>query len=328
MATRRRKPITSRREIARLLRRETRAVTAAFILMIREKRIVIKELEQFIYQNDFNGILRQIEITPRDADLLVEALRRVALAGGNAELGINLNTTRAADWLRELSGRLITNFNLHSLETVRELLALNASLGRSPRTTALDLVGRVNAYGAREGGFIGLNAPQSRAVLNARRNLTSGDPEQMRYYLQNERRDRRYDAAVLKYINAEKPLPAALLNKVLTRYEARLLQTRGETIARTETVVALNFGRTESMRQASEELEDGARIVKIWESGPDDGRQREQHTAANGQRVEMDEPFRMENGDLLMFPGDPSLGASAENIINCRCGVLYEVVKE
>lgn len=42
------------------------------------------------------------------------------------------------------------------------------------------------------------------------------------------------------------------------------------------------------------------------------------HVAAEGQTVAIDEPFIV-SGEQLMFPGDRSRGASAGNIINCRC---------
>lgn len=45
---------------------------------------------------------------------------------------------------------------------------------------------------------------------------------------------------------------------------------------------------------------------------------RPDHLAADGQTVANDEPFVV-GGELLMYPGDDSMGASAGNIINCSC---------
>jgi hypothetical protein len=39
---------------------------------------------------------------------------------------------------------------------------------------------------------------------------------------------------------------------------------------------------------------------------------------ADGQRVGVDDVFTV-GGERLRFPSDSSLGASAKNIINCRC---------
>lgn len=53
-----------------------------------------------------------------------------------------------------------------------------------------------------------------------------------------------------------------------------------------------------------------------------DGRERETHNLADGMIAVVEQPFEV--GDsLLMFPKDTSLGASPEEIINCRCSVRY-----
>lgn len=45
------------------------------------------------------------------------------------------------------------------------------------------------------------------------------------------------------------------------------------------------------------------------------------HVAADGQTVPVGQPFLV-SGEFLMYPGDRSRGASAGNIINCRCTVI------
>jgi len=53
-----------------------------------------------------------------------------------------------------------------------------------------------------------------------------------------------------------------------------------------------------------------------------DGRERISHNLADGQMQPILMPFEV--GDsLLMYPKDTSLGASLEEIINCRCSVTY-----
>lgn len=59
----------------------------------------------------------------------------------------------------------------------------------------------------------------------------------------------------------------------------------------------------------------GADVVKQWDSTLD-GNTRESHQKVDGEIKELDEPFS--NG--LMFPGDPSGGAS--EVVNCRCALL------
>lgn len=53
-----------------------------------------------------------------------------------------------------------------------------------------------------------------------------------------------------------------------------------------------------------------------------DGRERQAHRLANGQTVPVYDPFVVDR-QLLSRPGDISLGATAKNIVNCRCSVDY-----
>jgi Phage Mu protein F like protein len=93
--------------------------------------------------------------------------------------------------------------------------------------------------------------------------------------------------------------------------------SRAETIARTEIIGASRTGQYEGDRQS------GIVIGKQWFSAHQD-RTRHGHREADGQIVAFDEPFIVDNaqgsGEELMFPGDASRGATASNIINCRCG--------
>jgi SPP1 gp7 family putative phage head morphogenesis protein len=88
---------------------------------------------------------------------------------------------------------------------------------------------------------------------------------------------------------------------------------RARRIARTETHTAANAGQLAAARRSP------LKYQKQW-LAVEDARTREAHAAANGQTVELDEPFVV-GGEEMMMPGDPN--ASAGNVINCRCTVLY-----
>lgn len=62
-------------------------------------------------------------------------------------------------------------------------------------------------------------------------------------------------------------------------------------------------------------------IQKTWVATLDEAT-REAHADADGQQVGLDETFDVD-GEDLEFPGDDS--GSPENVINCRCSVLYGV---
>jgi uncharacterized protein with gpF-like domain len=66
--------------------------------------------------------------------------------------------------------------------------------------------------------------------------------------------------------------------------------------------------------------------VKVWQANLDE-KTRQAHVEADWQTVNADEPFVV-MGENLMFPGDESMGASLENIINCRCSALYYLAGE
>lgn len=93
---------------------------------------------------------------------------------------------------------------------------------------------------------------------------------------------------------------------------------RAARVARTEVhSAAMHAGQTVAR---STDLE----LIKIWLTTTDD-RTRDTHAGADLQEQEMDDPYYV-GGAALMFPGDP--GGPAEEIINCRCGELYEEKEE
>lgn len=92
---------------------------------------------------------------------------------------------------------------------------------------------------------------------------------------------------------------------------------RGDTIARTEIHGAAErtSATTAGALQAA-----GIPLLKTWVATLDD-RTRDAHADADGQQVRYDEPFDVD-GEELDYPGDPA--GSAENVVNCRCSVIYD----
>ena len=60
-----------------------------------------------------------------------------------------------------------------------------------------------------------------------------------------------------------------------------------------------------------------ANVTKEWFTQGDE-RVREAHVLADSQEKDLNIPFDV-GGELLRFPGDTGLGATAGNVINCRC---------
>lgn len=91
---------------------------------------------------------------------------------------------------------------------------------------------------------------------------------------------------------------------------------RARLIARTEVISASNLGSLAAARATNLPLK------KEWIATADE-RVRDIHADADGQIVTgMDTAFAV-GGEELLFPGDTSLGATGENIFNCRCTVGY-----
>jgi uncharacterized protein with gpF-like domain len=97
-------------------------------------------------------------------------------------------------------------------------------------------------------------------------------------------------------------------------------RTRAATIARTETHNAALAAIDQTLKFKNITVQ-----KKTWWANRD-RRTRPTHRAAHGQEKPLDEPFIV-GGEKMMRPGDDSFGAGAEEIINCRCSVLYEAAE-
>lgn len=110
---------------------------------------------------------------------------------------------------------------------------------------------------------------------------------------------------------------------ILTSTGTPLWRNRAMTVARTETMGAVNAGVFRGAQLEAEVRGDPAPF-KQWVS-TEDQRTRPTHVAADQQRTLLSEPFRV-GGASLLFPGDPR-GPAAE-VINCRCSILPVVLGE
>ena len=109
----------------------------------------------------------------------------------------------------------------------------------------------------------------------------------------------------------------------------RKLKGRQQSIAITETQNAAETAKaTEAEvlagRKPSVVAASGApaNIDKEWVTAGDQN-VRDSHVLADSQTRDVSKPFTVE-GQLLRYPGDTSLGASAANVINCRCSSVVK----
>lgn len=94
------------------------------------------------------------------------------------------------------------------------------------------------------------------------------------------------------------------------------VETRAVTIAETESGNGANMGTVYGAKSADMPL------VKVWISQRDE-RVRDHHKEADSKKVGLEDLFVV-NGQQMEFPGDDSHGATADNIVNCRCYVAFE----
>ncbi|ACL58454.1 phage minor head protein [Methylobacterium nodulans] len=277
--------------------------------------------------NDVDGILAELKINPASFRPLDRAISDAYEAGGeNAAAGakvpgqsrfvvqFDMRNPTAEGWLRSYSSTLIREITDDQRVLIRDVLAAGTAAGRNPKATALDLVGRINpATGRREGGAIGLTASQEGWCRRYAEELASGNPAALTRKL----RDRRFDGAVTKAIKSGQPIPAETITKLVAAYRNRALRHRAITIARTETLRAMNAAAFESARQMIERGEVSEALVsKVWHSAKDE-RVRHTHSVLDGQRVPFRSMFRSPSGAFLAYPCDPA--APAEETVCCRC---------
>lgn len=330
------KRTTQTQQIEELLSKWDGAIRDAFLASIADivDRAQLERIVSALENGDIEGAFRAVNLDSAAFLPLDTAIRQSFLDGGvatAAKIPLAVTADRVAvrfdarnptaeAWLANHSSQAVTEIVDDQRIAIRTALAEGMTRGDNPRTTALNIVGRLNPQtGRREGGIVGLTSQMAGYVANARAELSSGDAKQMERYFSRERRDKRFDAVVRRAIKEGKPVDAATVTRLTSRYADRLLKLRGDTIGRTESMASLNQAQHQAYLQAVEKGTIGARSVRRTWSATRDNRTRDSHRKLNGETVGLNERFS--NG--LMFPGDPAgdIGETA----NCRCHLLVRV---
>ena len=328
-------------------------VAQAFMAAINDLRrnVELQKVIAALERGDLQGALDALHLSRAAFTGLEAKITEAFVAGGQGavasmpaavSIGFRFDpgNQRAASWIRQFSGNLITGLVDGERQQARDFLADGMARGAHPRSVGLDLVGRISrATGQRTGGLIGLSGPQRKLVSSMQAALTSphgvgivgfgedGKPIR-KFWIGRDgklksaftRRDLRYDRTILKAIREGKAIDRDTASLMVTRYSARLVQLRGEVIARTEGLPAIRAAKHEAYQQLVDEGRIAeADIERGWHT-TGDRRVRDTHEAMSGQTVRgLSLPFQSPSGALLMFPGDTSLGAGAEEIVACRC---------
>lgn len=219
----------------------------------------------------------------------------------------NLADRRALDFVSRNRDLFVTSLTRQQREVVRQALIEGMRAGESPSQIA-----------RRFARTIGLTEEQRRAVESYQRALEAGNMEALRRASRNPR----FDERVLVAIEGGNPLTANQIEMMLGAYTRNLRLARARAIAETEALKLTNAARNLAARQALEAA--GRRGTKTW-LHTSAAEPREAHLQMVGDTVGMDEAFVSPSGARLLYPGDTSLGAGARDIINCQCGVDYNL---
>lgn len=304
---------------------------------------ILAEMIKAIENNDLDALIRSSGFTPATLNPILDAIEEayrlaaestvdgwpkvIPTASGPVMFTFNMRNPDVEERLRDHSSELITRITDEVRENIRYTLEQGMVRGDNPRTTALDIVGRVNpSTKKREGGIIGLTENQTKWVTTVQRNLEQLNPR----YLEMGLRDKRFDKTVKKAISEGKPLSKDTVEKLVTAYKNKALKYRAEMIARTEASQA--FSRAEwdaHMQLVNDGVVDRKYILKWWDD-TEDSRTRSSHNFLGNKYnkktpISMDEPFVSMTGAKMNHPGDSSLNAPASELINCRCKAVYRV---
>lgn len=294
------------------------------------ERADIAQITAMLERRDVEGALRAVGLDPASFRLFDKGITNAFEAGALATETIipvirgadgfrtvfqfNIRNPAAENWLRTYSSTLVREIIDDQRTMIRDYLRSGLSQGANPRTTALDLVGRINkATGKRDGGVIGLTSTQEQWLRNYEAELSSENPLPA---LNRKLRDARFDSSVRKAAASGTPISGDLKAKMLAAYKNRALRYRAEAIARSETIRALHVAQNQAIEQAVASGAISRDAVSFrWHSAKDN-RVRETHRNLNGQTAKYGEAFQSDLGPIR-YPGDPL--ASAANTINCRC---------
>jgi len=333
----------TRKAFLKLLDDTWPGVRSEFVAAMRQvqSQADMKALEAAIARGDIDAAFRALRFDAADLFRTDTAITAALAAGGNYQMGAFQHATRRAPIANrvvqsfggrneraerialDLGSRLVTEVLDDTRVLIAQTIRTGLEAGVGPRRTALDIGGRMT-NGTRQGGLVGLHSKQAGYVQSMRGELS--DPASMSNYFTRTRRDKRFDGIVRRAMADGKSVGQADIDRIAGRYSDRLLALRGETIARTETLKALNAGRQEALDQLIENPNNDVQaqdVTRAWDA-TGDALTRPSHAAADGQVMAQGEAFIV-GGFALMYPGDTSLGAPGEEVINCRCYMAPEI---
>lgn len=316
-------------------------------LQVLAQGLTLKEVAQRIQSGDINGAIKATNIDKHQFDRLrkdtedavkaghketTKLLPAVKRGGQKIQIQFDRGSRRAANTVEDLHTELIREVTDETRESIRDHIQYGLEKGKNPRDIARGIRGVYNpATKSYDGGVIGLTKQQSKWVINAERQLRSGDPKELRQYLGRKLRDKRYDKSILKAINEGTELDEKTIQKATHAYRRKAIKYRSETIARDQALEACTQGQELAM---DDHIDEGAirdkDILKFWVTSGD-SRVRDAHFAVpsmNRGGIRRGDMFQTPLGPLKRPRDRSSSGSVPANVIQCRCSQNIRVRRQ
>lgn len=296
--------------------RMTRALRRALDALA--KSAPLNEMETLLAHGDINGaigLLLDTGAAPARA-ILTQGVSEAVIATGHAAFtkgaagllikrsvsSFGLVSTRAAEAVHTVALQFFPPIFQDTETVLRKVFADGLRQGINPRTVAID---------ARR--YVGLTEYDHTIMGTFESALRGGDYTAV---MQRTLRDKRFDPALKAARKAGRPLTETQIRDMSTRYGERLLKWRAETWSRSASLNAMRNGEQAAWREAADIAGVAPdQIVKTWSATLDE-RTREEHYAADGTTVGIDEPYPVDGG--VMVPGD--------GVYNCRCISVFAIL--
>lgn len=228
-------------------------------------------------------------------------------AGKVLQVTFNGYNQRAVNYLQTRTAKLITDITEQSRQAVTEVLTAALENNIPPISAAKT----IRAH-------IGLTDRQRQAVNNYQGFLQTADRRAFNRSIGGQA-ERTVTAAF-----RDDTMSQSKIRDLTDSYSQRLLNSRADTIARTETFRAVQAANMEAWNQVTEQNDLPTKSLKRFWVATNDERTRDAHleiVLMNEEGVGMNEPFQSPDGPI-MYPGDPN--ADPSESINCRCTVVYQ----
>lgn len=307
-------------ELNQLLDRAEPRIRRKFLQLIAESRdlITIEEIATLIENGQVLEAMQVMEnVAPELHNSLVDLYSE---AGLNAAAFLT-DTAGVPVAFDLLSDSAVTTLRGQRLRLVRELTQqTQAAMVETLQTAIAEGVPPIE-QARRIKDTLGLTQRQAQSVNNYRSLLERGSSRA----LNRELRDRRFDSSIRRAVSGERRLTPQQIQRMVGRYETRMIQHRAQTIALTESQRAIHEGEEELFEQAVKEKKiTPEQVLRTWRTAAD-MRVRDSHTPMNGQQKFMREMFRTGAGNLLRWPGD--VNGPASETIRCRCVLQRRILR-